>query len=135
MEYDEVFNYYGGPSCPIDATLELISRKWVLAIIRDMHLGKKHFSEFKENKPNLNNAVLSDTLKFMEQKDLIEKIVHENNSRSNTEYVLTEKSKKLNRIIYEFVLYGVDVLNCDTDKIDNFQERIKNAYKELLEIE
>jgi DNA-binding HxlR family transcriptional regulator len=135
MEYDEVFNYYGGPSCPIDATLELISRKWVLAIIRDMNLGKKHFSEFKENKPNLNNAVLSDTLKFMEQKDLIEKIVHENNSRSNTEYVLTEKSKKLNRIIYEFVLYGVDVLNCDTDKIDNFQERIKNAYKELLEIE
>ena len=71
-EYDEIYEHWGGPDCPMDATLELIGRKWVVAIIRDMYVGKKHFSQFKENKPNLTNSVLSDTLKFMVEMDLIE---------------------------------------------------------------
>ena len=74
MKYDEeIFNHWGGPNCPFDATLELIGRKWVIAIIRDMFLGRKHFNEFKQNKTNLTNSVLSDTLKFMEKKGLLEK--------------------------------------------------------------
>ncbi|WP_232299192.1 winged helix-turn-helix transcriptional regulator [Methanobrevibacter millerae] len=40
-----------------------------------MFLGKKHFFEFKENKPNLSNNVLSDTLKSMEKNGLIVKKV------------------------------------------------------------
>lgn len=135
MEFDdEIFNFWGGPNCPIDATLELISRKWVIAIIRDMFVGKKHFSEFKENKPNLNNSVLSDTLKFMEENGLIEKKITNSKARSNTEYILTNKARNLNKIIYELVLYGVDILNCDYEKYDNFQERMKEGYKELFEL-
>jgi len=132
---DEIFNVWGGPGCPIDSTLELIGRKWVIAIIRDMFLGKKHFNEFKKNKPNLTNSVLSDTLKFMEKNDLIQKKVFDGHVRSNTEYYLTEKAKKLNVIIYDMVLFGIDVLNCDYEKIDDFQSRMKTGYKELLEIE
>lgn len=134
MDYEEIFNYYGGPNCPIDATLELISRKWVIAIIRDMYVGKKHFNEFKENKRGLNNSVLSDTLKFMEENQLIEKKISEKKIRSNTEYILTEKAKKLNKVIYEMVCYGVDVLGCDFDKIDDFPEKMKEGYKIVLEI-
>lgn len=132
---DEIFENWGGPDCPIDATLELIGRKWVIAIIRDMFLGCKHFNEFKKNKKNLSNSVLSDTLKFMEEQGLIEKKVSDNNSRHNTEYYLTEKAKKLNVIIYDMLLYGLDVLNCDYDKIDDFQNRMKKGYGELLKIE
>lgn len=73
MKKCEIFSMWGGPNCPIERTLELISRKWVIAIIRDMFVGKKHFNEFQENKPNLSNSVLSDTLKFMEINGLIEK--------------------------------------------------------------
>ncbi len=134
-KYEEIFEIWGGPDCPIDSTLNLIGRKWVIAIIRDMFVGKKHFNEFKENKNNLSNAVLSDTLKFMEENGLIKKIIHDNKSRSNTEYFLTQKGKKLNVIIYNLVLYGIDVLDCDYDKIDDFQNRMKEGYKELLEID
>ena len=134
MVYKDIFNYYGGPNCPIDATLGLISRKWVIAIIRDMYVGKKHFNEFKENKVGLNNSVLSDTLKFMEENHLIEKKISDKKIRSNTEYILTEKAKKLNKVIYELVCYGVDVLGCDSDKIEDFPEEMKEGYKELLEI-
>ena len=134
MKDDEIFNHWGGPSCPIDSTLELIGRKWVIAIIRDMFMGKKHFNEFKKDKPNLTNSVLSDTLKFMEKKDLIEKRIIDDDGRRTTEYYLTDKSKKLNIIIYDLVLYGINVLNCLTDESDDFQNNFKEKYKELLEI-
>ena len=127
----DIFSIWGGPNCPIEPTLELISRKWVIAIIRDMFVGKKHFSEFQENKPNLTNSVLSDTLKFMEMNGLVEKKVFDK-TRSNTEYYLTDKSRKLNRIIYEMILYGIDVLDCDKESCDNLGEKMKENYRKLL---
>ncbi len=134
MKKCEIFSMWGGPNCPIEPTLELISRKWVIAIIRDMFVGKKHFNEFKENKPNLNNSVLSDTLKFMEINGLIEKKVFDK-TRRNTEYHLTDKSKKLNKIIYEMILYGVDVLECNKDNSDELEEKMKKDYHDLLMID
>ncbi len=130
----------GGSGCPIDATVKLISRKWVVAIIKDMYQGKSHFNEFKENKPTLTNAVLSDTLKFMEKNGLIEKIIHDNNQRSNTEYVLTDKSRKLNKIIYELAVYGIEVLHCDNPDIEKCldaecQELRKAEFKEMFDID
>ncbi|MBE6487328.1 MAG: helix-turn-helix transcriptional regulator [Methanosphaera stadtmanae] len=132
---EKILNVWGGPNCPIDATLNLIGRKWVISIIRDMYTGKKHFTEFKENKNNLTNAVLSDTLKFMEENDLLEKKYNDNASRNNTEYYLTDKSRALNKVIYEMVLYGLDTLKCDSDIVDDFPQKMKKSYKNLLEIE
>ena len=40
-EYKEIFESWGGPDCPMEATVELIGRKWVIALIRDMYVGKK----------------------------------------------------------------------------------------------
>lgn len=131
---DLILESWGGPDCPMDLTLELIGRKWVIAIIRDMFVGKKHFSEFKKNKPKLNNSVLSETLKFMVEHGLIEKTIKDGDKRSNTEYYLTEKARKLNKIIYEMVLYGLDELNCCEDKPEIKQD-MKKVYHELLNIE
>ena len=78
-------------NCPIDDTLKLISKKWVIFIIRDIFLGKKQFSEFLEEK-TLSNRVLTDTLKFMEDNELITKEVFENDIK--TEYSLTQKVRQ-----------------------------------------
>ena len=48
-------------NCPIDDTLKLISKKWVIFIIRDIFIGKTQFSEFLEEK-TLSTRVLTDTL-------------------------------------------------------------------------
>jgi DNA-binding HxlR family transcriptional regulator len=48
-----------GVVCPVDRTLNLINKKWSVQIIRDLFFGKKHFKEFKEDKPQLSNKVLS----------------------------------------------------------------------------
>lgn len=39
----------------------------------DMFRGKKHFTEFQESNPDLSNHVLSQTLKYMEEVELMKK--------------------------------------------------------------
>ncbi|MBQ6098923.1 MAG: helix-turn-helix transcriptional regulator [Methanobrevibacter sp.] len=117
-------------NCPIDDTLKLISKKWVIFIIRDLFLGKKQFSEFLEEK-TLSNRVLTDTLKFMEENDLIRKEIIENDIK--TEYYLTQKGYNLNKILYEMLNYGLREVNSG-----NLSEKQKNEllkeYESLFKI-
>ena len=119
--------------CPVDRTLNLISKKWSIQIIRDIFFGKKHFKEFKEDKPKLSNKVLSSCLKDLEDKGLIEKKVL-NTTPVTTEYYLTEYGRSMNRIIYELAMF---TLNDDLD--DNYpkdlRNELKNNFKETLEID
>ena len=118
--------------CPVDVTLNLINKKWSIQIIRDMFFGKKHFKEFKEDKPQLSNKVLSNCLKELEENGLIEKVVL-NTTPVTTEYYLTEYGKSMNRIVYElamFTLYDEK----DNTYSDEVRSELKNTFKEVLEI-
>ena len=90
--------------CPVELSLDILNRKWVLQIICDMFFGKTRFSEFQEGRAELSNKALSRSLKFMEEQNLIEKVVDD----ANIEYFLTEKGKSLNKIIYDLVEYTLD---------------------------
>ena len=119
--------------CPVDVTLNLINKKWSIQIIRDMFFGKKHFKEFKEDKPKLSNKVLSNCLKELEENGLIEKVVL-NTTPVTTEYYLTEYGKSMNRIVYElamFTLYDEK----DNTYSDETRSELKNTFKEVLEID
>lgn len=85
---------YQKDACPINSVTDLLSRKWVFGIMKDLFAGKKHFNEFKEDKPKLSNVVLSDTLKYLENQGLISKKIIDDDMKRNTEYYLTEKGKK-----------------------------------------
>ncbi len=116
--------------CPMELALELISRKWVILILRDMFFGKKRFNEFKEGKPNLSNKVLSNCLKEMEENNLISRYSDEYNK--NIEYSLTDKGQKLNKVIYELAMFTLT-----TDLGDNFYDderkiELKNIFKSIL---
>ena len=90
--------------CPVELSLDILNRKWVLQIICDMFFGKSRFSEFQEGRPELSNKALSRSLKFMEERGLIEKMVDD----TNIEYFLTEKGRSLNKLIYDLVEYTLD---------------------------
>ena len=64
-------------------------------------------SEFKEGKPNLSNKALSRSLKYMEEQELIIRVVDKDN-KTNIEYFLTEKGKSLNKVIYDLVEFTLD---------------------------
>ncbi len=117
--------------CPVDRTLNLINKKWSIQIIRDMFFGKKHFKEFKEDKPKLSNKVLSSCLKDLEENGLIEKKVF-NTTPVTTEYYLTEYGRSMNKIIYELAMF---TLNDEKSYSDEIREDLKENFKKTFEIE
>ncbi len=122
---------YQKGACPINSVTDLLSRKWVFGIMKDLFAGKKHFNEFKEDKPEMSNVVLSSTLKYLEDQGMVCKNVIEDENRRNTEYFLTEKGRKMNKILYDMVIFGLYELEGDL-RDDEFKEEIKNGYEEIL---
>lgn len=117
--------------CPVDRTLNLINKKWSIQIIRDMFFGKKHFKEFKEDKPNLSNKVLSSCLKELEENGLIEKKVL-NTTPVTTEYYLTEYGRSMNKIVYELAMF---TLSDEKSYSDEIRATLKDNFKKTLEID
>lgn len=117
--------------CPVDRTLNLINKKWSIQIIRDMFFGKKRFKEFKEDKPDLSNKVLSNCLKELEENGLIRKEVL-NTTPVTTEYYLTEYGKSMNKIVYELAMFTLKNENAYTDEIRN---DLKDTFRQTLEID
>ena len=119
--------------CPVDRTLNLINKKWSIQIIRDMFFGKKHFKEFKEDKPELSNKVLSNCLKELEENGLIEKRVL-NTSPVTTEYCLTEYGRSMNKIVYELAMFTLDNENDRSYSLET-RKALKENFKQTLEID
>jgi len=110
-------------SCPMELVVNLIRKKWVIHIIRDLFFGKSRFHEFKEGKPDLSNKVLSNCLKEMEKNGLIHKIV-DKIDKKNVKYILTEKGKSLNKVLYEIAMLSVEG--------ESYSDKIKSEVKETF---
>ncbi|WP_323737539.1 helix-turn-helix domain-containing protein (plasmid) [Methanosphaera sp. ISO3-F5] len=121
MEVKEVLRR----NCPIKDTVEIINRKWAVILLWDMFNEYEHFNEFKEINPELNSNVLSDTLKFLIEHGLVNKI----SAEYKTRYALTEKGRSMNRIMYELGVYGIQ-----SEDYDDHQEEIRKYFKKIFEI-
>ena len=97
----------------------------------DMFNGCKHFTDFQQANPDLSNYVLSQTLKHMESIGLIEKRPIELKTRNKTEYKLSEKGLKVNKILYELTIFSLEEL--DLSNLDeNKKKRILDDYAKAL---
>ena len=94
--------------------------------------GMKHFNEFKQANPTISNHVLAQTLKYMEEQELITKTIVDE-VHNKTEYDLTPKGLKANKILYEITEYYFDELN-----YSNFDDRkieeLMGEYREIYNI-
>ena len=109
--------------------IKSISNKWTFYILKDLFLGKKRFSQFQENRPNLDNKSLARCLKSMENNNLIEKKIKDRES----EYFLTSKGMKLNKVLYELIIFALDTHEGDfyTNEEVMF---IKETYIDVLNL-
>lgn len=127
--------YFEGENthCPVELSLQIINRKWVLQIICEMFFGKSKFSEFQERNPELSNKALSRSLKYMEEQNLIEKVVDEEDKK-NINYYLTEKGKSLNYVLYDLVIFTLN--NEDNAKYytEETKEKTEQMFRERLGI-
>ena len=69
-----------------------------------MFNGCKYCTDFQQSNSDLSNYVLSQTLKYMENRGLIEKQHSDLKTRNKTSYKLSEKGLKTNKILYELDL-------------------------------
>lgn len=120
--------------CPIGSTLDYFNRKWIFCILSNIFQGMKHFSEFKKANPTISNHVLAETLKYMEQNDLIKKTIIDDDLRVKTEYSLTPKGEKTNKILYEITSYYFNELNYVAYN-DSEKEEILKKYKKVFKIQ
>lgn len=94
--------------------------------------GMTHFNEFKQANPTISNHVLAQTLKYMEEQDLITKtVVDELHNR--TEYALTPKGLRANKILYEITEYYFEELNY-TNYDDMEVEELLGGYREIYDV-
>jgi DNA-binding HxlR family transcriptional regulator len=115
--------------CPIGNTLDFFNRKWIFCIMSNIFRGMTHFNEFKQANPTISNHVLAQTLKYMEEQDLITKtVVDELHNR--TEYALTPKGLKANKILYEITEYYFNELNY-TNYDDTEVKELLGEYREI----
>lgn len=118
--------------CPIDLALSIINKKWVILIIRDLFFGKTRFNEFKQNKPQLSNKVLSNCLKDMEKNGLINRNEDEN---SEITYELTQKGLALNKVLFELVRFSLYTDLNNTYYSKENQKKVEDLFKKVLKVE
>lgn len=116
----------------IDDTFSYLRKKWTVPIIKGLFCGYKNFKDFLEHHPTLSSKVLSERLKELEENNIVEKMVL-NSSAGHTEYYLTEKGRRLNKIIFEMFNFALDEVLEDESKIE-LKEESKKYLKVHLEI-
>ena len=113
----------------VGSAIKSISNKWTFYILKDLFLGKKRFSQFQENRPNLDNKSLARCLKSMENNNLIEKKIKDRES----EYFLTSKGMKLNKVLYELIIFALDTHEEEFYTDDEIMF-IKETYIDILDL-
>ena len=93
-------------SCPVSTALNYVGKKWNIEIVKDIFFGAKSFSEFLRVHPELSAKVLSQKLRELEKNGIVTKDIV-SKSPVKIEYNLTEKGKKLNKIIYELAIFAI----------------------------
>ncbi|OPX57877.1 MAG: HxlR-like helix-turn-helix [Methanobacterium sp. PtaB.Bin024] len=110
----------------IDDTFSYLRKKWNIQIIKGLFCDYKHFKDFLEQHPTLSSKVLAERLKELEDEGIIEKKVI-NSAPTQTEYYLTEKGRRLNKIIFELFDFALDEVMQDEK-----DSKLKAESKEFL---
>lgn len=116
----------------VDDTFSYLRKKWTIPIIKGLFCDCKNFKGFMELNPGLSSKVLSERLKELEENGIVEKVVL-NSSAGHTEYYLTEKGRRLNRIIFEMFNFALDEVLKSEDSI-KLREESKESLKATLQM-
>ena len=96
-------------SCPVEATLSLISDKWKFLILRDLMDGTKRFGELKKSIGSISQKVLTSNLRTMEEDGLLSRQVFAE-VPPRVEYTLTPRGESMRPIIDALRTWGQEHL-------------------------
>jgi len=91
--------------CPLTVTSELLSRKWHPVIINRLMRKNMGFNELQREVHHISDKVLSDSLKDLQNKNIVQKEVV-NEKPKEVEYSLTQTGKSLEKVIQNMRTWG-----------------------------
>ncbi|HEQ78313.1 MAG TPA: transcriptional regulator [Euryarchaeota archaeon] len=82
--------------CPVIATINILGKKWHIAIVHFLLDKPRGFNEFKRNLGAISSKTLSKCLKEMVEQGIVKRKVH--SSPIRVEYSLTQKGEDLREL-------------------------------------
>jgi DNA-binding HxlR family transcriptional regulator len=92
-------------SCPIDISVQILSSKWTIAIIRELMIGPKRPSDLERRLKGISAKTLSERLHDLQSWGLVERQSHAE-VPPRVEYSLTDLGKKLETPMEALKAYG-----------------------------
>ena len=94
--------------CPVKYSIDQIGGKWKARIILQLFKNDTvRFNELKREMQGITNTMLSNSLKELENDQIIERIQY-NEMPLRVEYNLTDKGRSLLPLIYELSIWGIE---------------------------
>ncbi len=91
--------------CPVDLTLSIVGGRWKGIVIWNLRNGAMRFSELKKTLVTINDKMLSQVLKELEENGVVSRTVM-SNIPPKVEYALTEEGLTLLPIMQAMSNYG-----------------------------
>ena len=91
--------------CPVDLTLHIVGGRWKGVVIWNLRDGAKRFSELKRILVTINDKMLSQVLKELEEQGVVNRKVYAV-VPPKVEYSLTEEGLKILPIMQAMSEYG-----------------------------
>jgi DNA-binding HxlR family transcriptional regulator len=96
----------GDDWCAVTCTMDVIGNKWHPVIIhRLLNDGPLRFNELADEVGSITNKVLSNSLKDLQEKELVERSIV-NDQPVEVEYALTERGQSLESVIESLEQWG-----------------------------
>lgn len=97
-------------NCPVSKTLDILSGKWTSRVIYELEKKDRiRFGELKKSLGGITNAMLSSTLKGLEEKGIVIREQY-NEIPPHVEYSLSDSGKAMLSIYYEIAKWGSQYL-------------------------
>jgi DNA-binding HxlR family transcriptional regulator len=107
-----------GQYCPIARGAEVFAERWTPVIVRNLHLGCENFSQILEGAPGLSSTLLSERLRQLEWRGIVES-VPKTNGRGHR-YKLTSSGHELFAVCQSLGEWGARWLEIAPEHLDPF---------------
>jgi DNA-binding HxlR family transcriptional regulator len=91
--------------CPLTAAINAIGGRWNLICLYWLDTGSKRFNELQRFMPGISHKVLTETLRNLEQEDLICRTVH-STTPAHVEYTISAHGQSVRPLIHAVRLWG-----------------------------
>ena len=99
-----------GQFCGLAAGLDIVGERWTLLIIRELLLAPARFSEIADNLPGIGPNLLSDRLRSLSERGLIEAAPVPGDGRGK-QYRLTDLGEQLREPLLQLARWGMSFLS------------------------